>query len=106
MADKVQPITPSEVIRGKRASIPDVVFEVFNELIAKKFDGISAVIGEDEVVQMLVKKGLKEGEIYGNHWLDVEDNYRSAGWKVEYDKPGFNEEHEATFEFSSPQKKA
>ncbi len=34
-----------------------------------------------------------------NHWLDVEDVYREAGWVVEYDKPGYCESYEATFTF-------
>ena len=48
----------------------------------------------------VVAKALKRKEIYDKNWLDVEDVYESAGWKVEYDKPGYNENYEPTFTFS------
>jgi hypothetical protein len=32
--------------------------------------------------------------------MDVEDVYQKAGWEVEFDKPGYNEDYEANFKFS------
>lgn len=44
---------------------------------------------------------LTKDEIFDNHWLDIEDIYREQGWKVKYDKPGYNEESfKPYFEFS------
>lgn len=105
MAANVRPLSPKEVVEKKINSIPDAVFEVFNELIAKDFNGAYAIVKQKEVVKRLVEKGLKEKEIYENHWLDVEDVYRKAGWKVEYDKPGYNESYDAYFEFCPRSKK-
>ena len=105
MAANVRPLSPKEVVEKKINSIPDAVFEVFNELIAKDFNGAYAIVKQKEVVKRLVEKGLKEKEIYENHWLDVEDVYWKAGWKVEYDKPAYNESYDAYFEFRSRGKK-
>ena len=105
MAANVRPLSPKEVVEKKISSIPDAVFEVFNELIAKDFNGAYAIVKQKEVVKILVDKGLKEKEIYDNHWLDVEEIYRKAGWKVEYDKPAYNESYGAYFEFRPRDKK-
>ncbi|MDD5489214.1 MAG: hypothetical protein PHP25_00845 [Candidatus Moranbacteria bacterium] len=90
MAANVRPLSPKEVVEKKKDSIPDAVFEAFNELIAKDFNNAYAIVKQKEVVKLLVEKGLKEKEIYENHWLDVEELYRKAGWKVEYDKSAYN----------------
>lgn len=95
----VKPITPAEA-RGKYASrpMPDAVFEAFNELLCEKGSNY-ITIKQKDVVALMVKKGLKRDEIYDNCWLDIEDHYRGAGWKVEFDKPGYNETYDAYFTF-------
>ena len=100
----ILPITPEEVIERKQKEIPDDVFEVFNALIAKKFDGNSSHIKQKHVVEMLVDRGYKSTTIFDEHWLDVEDIYRKAGWEVKYDKPAYNENYDAYFVFSKPRK--
>jgi hypothetical protein len=95
-----KPITPQEVTLLKASSIPDAIFEAFNELIAENFNGHSSSFTEKKVVTRIVQKGISSKTAYDNNWLDVEPLYRKAGWKVEYDKPGFNESYEATFSFS------
>ena len=101
MATKVSPVKPSEMTQAKKSSIPDVVFEVFNQLITEKFNCGYATIKQKDVVALLEAKGLKSREIYDRGWLDVEGVYRAAGWKVEYDKPGYNESYDAFFVFST-----
>lgn len=95
----VKPIAPSEVIKQKEKSLPDEVILVFNELLAQNFSDGRAVVQQDAVVKLLEEKGLKRGEIFRNHWLDVEEIYKKAGWFVEYDKPAYNEDYPATFTF-------
>ncbi len=105
MANNAHPIKPSEVVAKKEKSFPDAVFEAFNELITKKWDGSSATVRQDEVVDLMVKKGLEREEIFDNGWLNVEDIYRSAGWVVRYDKPGYDEDYSAYFTFESKEKR-
>ncbi len=95
-----KPVTPKEVVNLKKSLIPDAVIESFNELIAEKYLGGSSTFKQKDVVARMVKKGVLSEEIYKNGWLDVEDIFEKAGWKVEYDKPGYNESYDATFTFS------
>lgn len=99
-AEKIRPISPEEVSREKLKNFPNEVMQSFNEEITQNFRGGSATIRQDSVVNLMVSKGLKRAEIYKNGWLDVEDIYRKAGWKVDYDKPAYNESYEPTFTFS------
>jgi lipopolysaccharide biosynthesis protein len=91
-------------VAAKQTSLPDVVLEVFNELIAQNFSNGSAIVKQSDVVELLVKRGLKENEIFEKQWLDVEEIYRSAGWIVKYDKPGWDENYGAFFEFRTKSK--
>jgi hypothetical protein len=101
---KVRPIKPSELARAKENSFPDEVFESFNELITENFSRGYANVPQEDVVVRMIEKGLDRGEIFKRGWLDVEDVYRASGWKVEYDKPGYNESYSAYFVFKKPSK--
>lgn len=100
MANKVKPIKPSEAVKEKKAKFPDAVLEAFNELIAKNLVGCSSVVKQKDVMKLMVAKGLSCKEIYENGYLNVEDVYRKAGWRVVYDKPGYDENYDAFFEFT------
>jgi hypothetical protein len=98
----IKPITPAEVKKLRVRSIPPGVFEVVNELITSKYVVSSerAYFTQDELVLNLVAAcGYSRQEIYDNNWLDFEPSYREAGWKVEYDKPAYNESGPASFTF-------
>lgn len=95
-----KPFTPDEAIAAKVGVIPPEVLDVWNTILAKHFDGISANFNQDEVVAALVAAtGVERHQVFENKWLDVEALYRSYGWKVEYDKPGYNESYAANFTF-------
>ena len=94
------PIKPGEVLSRKVAAIPEEVFEVFNALIAEKWDGYQAIVIQEDIGKRIaVALKIPITEVFARHFLDVEDLYRRAGWKVEYDKPGYNETYEAKFIF-------
>lgn len=112
----MKPITPSEVGATKASIFPPEVFQSFNELIASHCVNGAATFRQDEVIERmwgLMYPGMEgtgageqvksrwRREVFSEGWLNVEDAYRAAGWKVEYDKPGYNETYEATFTFSS-----
>jgi hypothetical protein len=101
----VKPISPNDVVKLKKNTIPDEVFEAFNELIARNFDGNSSTFRLSTVIELIVSKGRASKEIHSNHWLDVEPVYREEGWLVEYDGPGYNESYPATFTFKVKTKK-
>lgn len=99
---EAEPIAPNEVLGLKEIQIPSVVFQIFNEMIVENIgSGKRAVLYQDEIVNRLTDQGLNKSDIYKKNWLDVEPIYREKGWKVEYDKPGYNETYRAHFIFSS-----
>lgn len=96
----VKPISPAEVTH----SIPDFIIEAFNKLIREKWDGEEARVLQDEVMDIVSSNNPDDPRpsrrtVFDNHWLDVEDIYRKAGWKVEYDKPTYCETYDAYFLF-------
>jgi hypothetical protein len=97
----MKPITPAIAAKTKQSKIPDVVIEAFNTLIAKEFDGNQARILQKDVVKEICKNSSYHAQdIYDNGYLDVEDTFRKASWKVVYDKPGYCESYEANFTFT------
>ena len=73
----VRPITPEEAAVGHEATIPAIVITTVNRLLK----------APDKVFEI--------------EWLDFEDIYRRAGWKVTYNKAGLGEEcYEANFTFT------
>lgn len=99
----VEPITPDEVVAAKAKILPDEVIEVFNELIAKHWAGHSSKFKQSEAEEIIAARlAVHPKFLYQNNYMDVEDIYREQGWSVTYDKPGYNEMYEATYEFEAP----
>lgn len=97
-----KPISPDEVVAKKTATIPDEVFDAFNEVIGAHWNGSESTFSQDEVVGVILSKlgdRLTSAELFKNHYLDVEPSYRAAGWIVEYDKPAYCETYAANFTF-------
>ena len=97
------PIKPSEVVNARTANIPEFVFSAFNELIAKNFSGNRALVMQNEVISLIIalsQDPISRDKIFAERWLDVENAYEQAGWKVVYDKPAYNESYEPSFAFS------
>lgn len=98
--NKVQPVTPREV-EQTLIPFPDDVLTAFNMIIAQNYrNGVSRFEQSEVVAAIIALTGKPRNHIFDNHWLDVETVYRRAGWKVEYDKPGYNETYEPTFTFT------
>lgn len=100
--------TPEDV-RINSKHIPDFVYDVFNHLLTEKWNnGKPIIISQEEVVNRIICKHnwlfddieLSRQEIFEHHWLDVEPEYRNAGWDVEFDKPGYNESYKAFYTFT------
>ena len=88
-----EPIRPEKVEKKPNIpDIPDFVIDAFNELIENKWDGNYVRINQDEAIEAIMKharkarKKITRSGIFSKHWLDVEDLYRSYGWKVEFNK--------------------
>lgn len=94
------PITPTEAKRNKLRVIPPEVLEAFDELITKNLRGSTAKVIQKEVIDLIEQKLHINHEQFVFAWLDVEPLYKDAGWEVTYDKPGYNENYLASFNFT------
>lgn len=94
-----KPITPRDLVSGRGKNIPDEVIQAFNEVIAEG----GGVVYQDVVVKRILSKlpDVPRHEVFEKGWLDVDGIYRKAGWKVTYDKPGFNETYDANWTFEA-----
>lgn len=91
----INPIKPSEV--GLAKVFPDFVISSFNTLIARHFNGCSSTVLQKDAVELINKESA---EPFKDWWLNIEETYRSTGWKVEYDKPAYNETYDAAYKFT------
>ncbi|MBY3432748.1 hypothetical protein HFN89_00980 [Rhizobium laguerreae] len=95
-----QPIRPEDIAEAKIATIPATVIEAFNKLIALKYSAGSSTVRQKEVIAEITgTTSLTEGEIFDKGYLNVEEIFRGAGWKVSYVKPDYTESFAAYFEF-------
>ena len=103
----VKPLSPEEVLEKKGNDIPDVVITAVNNLLAKNLSGKKyATLLQKDIIKEIQRLdiGISKSDIYDNHWLDFESLFDKAGWKVSYDKPGYNETYEASFDFTAKEK--
>lgn len=93
-------LTPAEV-KASPIAHPAMI-EVVNELLRKYFDGHQAVIRQEEIKEMFIKRTPEydSHRMFAEKLMDIEQFYRAAGWKVVYEKPGYNERGQAFFTFS------
>jgi len=89
MSDPAKPITPAEAEVAKRASVPDVVIQIFNDLIVMNLDGRNAVVNTTHVFTALAKAGHDTGEVIANGWLrSIDTIYAEVGWTVRREDDG------------------
>lgn len=97
----VAPIKPDEVAATKQAILPPEVITCWNNMIAQKFSGGEARIELKDIIASITKAmNTNSKRVLDEDWLEVEDIYRAAGWKVVYDRPGYDETYEPFFVFS------
>ena len=102
--EKVKPLSKAEALE-LLPEIPSIIIDAVNCLLKKKFpisNGKCKIL-QDEILELVVgcpEDGkLSKDMIFENHWLDFEPIFRKAGWKVSYDKPGYDESYKAFFIF-------
>lgn len=99
----VEPLTLNQADEQQGNFIPPAVIEAVNALILSKWNGQSITLYQDEVIDAIHRKiNVMRHEIFDKGWLDFEPLYRKAGWKVGFDKPGYNENYKAHFTFTRP----
>jgi hypothetical protein len=107
---KVKPFNPKEAAANKISSIPPVVLKAVNQLLAEKYNQHGVTLKQADVIKRILELDI-EGKLDGTcmelsaailfdkGWFDFEDLYEKQGWKVTYDKPGYNESYDANWSF-------
>lgn len=105
-----KPLSPNDFKKAKaEREFPPYVIEAFNNIITRNIgeSGLAEVIQDDVILEIQNCAYHKHGveltrhQIFDQHLLDVEEVYRAQGWKVEYDKPAYNESYSAYFTFQA-----
>ena len=102
-----KPISPGEIPEAQAAALPDFVIEAINKLlisgkrIITQSEATSAILASAPLSARTHKDvPLFPNDVAKNGWLNFESAYRRNGWKVVYDKPGYNESYEPHYLFS------
>jgi hypothetical protein len=97
----MKPLSPSEVEKKAQSDIPDCVIDAVNNLLVKEYRNGSATLRQKDILKEIrrIDENMTSTILFENGWMDFEPIFRKAGWSVEYDKPGYNEDYEATFKF-------
>ncbi len=91
-----RPITPQEAGLSA-ATIPEFVIRAFNFEIERVFNGKTAKVDQETIMQTILNLGIEHScqvsrsNVFARNWLDVEPLYRAAGWQVEYNMPNVRE---------------
>lgn len=102
MVIQSKPITPEQAREKFVKNIPDIIIDAINELIVEHYSPTkrSSSVKQDEILDK-VKDVYPRQTVFDNNWLDIEDIYRSQGWKVKYEKPSYGDcDFDAYFLFS------
>ena len=95
----MKPITPDEL---SKPVIPDEVIDEFNKAVRANYRNGKAVVKSKDIVPLIAKRMKRTEEfVYDSGWLDIENVFMDAGWKVKYDQPAYCEElFDPYFEFT------
>jgi len=100
----VKPLSPEDI----GIELPDFVITGINNAIVAKYRGTSFTIKQDELMAEILKvapANIGRQDIFNNKWLDFENLYRDYGWAIKYDRPGWDENYSAFFEFTPKMKR-
>lgn len=99
----MKPITPQQALENIEKAFPDFVIEAVNNCINQNYFGKpSFTIKQDEIMKEILRlapKGTTRQEVFDKHWMDFEEVYRKAGWKVTYDSPSWDENYDEFYKF-------
>ncbi len=93
------PAGPDDLPPAQKREIPPFVFDVVNKLLAEAEDREFIKLELYLVKQSILSNMPTDEGPFHADWLDFEQAYRDAGWKVIYDRPPWNEDYDACYLF-------
>ena len=99
-------LSPKEAITRAKNEVPELVVQAWNNLIVEnlKVQGgkaSSEFLLEELANQITLIMSISYEQAKQKGWFDLEDIFRDKGWKVEFDRPGYNESYSPKFTFKS-----
>lgn len=95
--------SPKDALVRHGETIPEELLAVVNKFLAERIHKGQITITRKELADALQFTQINESEALERGWLDFEELYRAQGWKVTYDKPGFNETYVGFWLFEAKQ---
>lgn len=97
--NNVEPVGPNDIII-EHVIHPSMIRAV--NMLLSRFNGKSLTLKEKEIVTKFLElePDISRDVIFDNHWLDFEGIYIRKGWKVSYDRPGYDENYDPYYIFS------
>ena len=101
----IKAVSPSEARGAKSKYTPPEIIEAVNELLSQHYRPNGIVIKQKDIIALArAKMATNESpnansDFFSQGWMDFEPIYEAQGWKVRYDKPGWDENYDAFFEF-------
>ena len=104
----IQPFSPAEARKAKVFFLPKELIQAVNELLAERYKDNGDIRITLKDVKARCRKILGIDDMFSsddpmNDWpssvWDFESAYESGGWKVSYDKPGYNESYDGFYIF-------
>ncbi len=97
------PFAPQEARESNACSIPVVIINAVNKLLAENIGmGRTVTLKQDDILEAAgagKDNNQFRQQIFDRGWLNLENVYSKYGWKVTYDKPAYCETYPATFTF-------
>jgi hypothetical protein len=82
-------ITPAQLRARRRKDIPQWVIDVVNELLVENCNSRTyCIIHQDSIIDAILERepGLVRSDVFKHGYLDFEEIFAEAGWRVQYYK--------------------
>lgn len=101
--ERVEPIKPKDIMDNLDDIIHPAIIKAVNYILREQYRGSAVTIKQKDITSKAMEfcPELTSKEIFEKKHMDFESIFEKAGWKVRYDKPGYNESYEPYFEFSA-----
>ena len=102
------PISPDDISDNKEKYIHQTIIKTVNKILKERYNlGSTVDIKISEISKPFFEAHpeIDEDKAWKAKMFDIEDAYRKFGWKVSYDRPGWDESYEGFYKFSKGAKK-
>lgn len=99
----IKPIPPEQAHTDFKSTLDPLMIQAVNNLLVLKGYAKYITLKQKDIIseyeRLHHEKRTKPLNVFKTNQLEFEGIFRDAGWQVTYDKPGYNESYEPTFEF-------